>query len=93
MEISTLVNFIKIVLTDLEYMYIQMGRNTKASGKVTCKMVLEKKNLKMEASMMECSKTAKKTDKEHTSGLTAAFISVIGKTIISKEKENTPGRI
>ena len=93
MEISTLVNSIKIELMVLEYMFIRMGRNMKGSGKVICKMVQGKKNWKMEASMMVCSNKVKKTVRGRIDGLITVFILGIGKIIILKEKVNILGQI
>jgi predicted sugar kinase len=92
-EMSILVSSIRIVLMDLEYMFIQMDKSMKDFGRVICKMVLVKKNWKMEVSMMACSNKVKKMVKELTNGLIIANILVIGKTIILKERANILGQI
>ena len=84
-------NFIKIELMALEFIFIKMVKNMRASGKWICKMAQAKKNLKMEVNTMECLDRVKKTDMENTSGPIIAFMWVIGSIIISKETVNTLG--
>ena len=76
-----------------EYMFIQMGNDTKDSGKVICKMVQVKKSLRMAASTMECSKTVRNGDKALINGLIVVYILVTGSIIISKEKESITGQM
>jgi len=75
-------NFTKIELMDLVFMCIKMDKLMKVFGKMICKMVQEKKNLKMDPSTMECLKTVKSGDKVLTNGLMNQFILETGSTTI-----------
>lgn len=69
---------IRIGLMDLEFTFIKMDRLMKDFGKTICKMVLEKKSLKMDPSMMVCLKMAKSGAKEHINGLMIQFTQETG---------------
>jgi hypothetical protein len=90
-EMFTLVSFTKIELTALEYMSTPMANVTKAFGKMICKMVLAKKNLKMDLNTMECFKTEKNGVMVHINGRMNLSISGIGLIIILKDKVNIDG--
>jgi hypothetical protein len=74
-------------------MFIPMDRSMKDSGRTICKMVQEKKSLKMVVSTMECSKMERNGDKALINGPTVVFTLVIGSTIISKETVNITGQM
>ena len=84
-------NSTKIELMDLVCMCIKMDKLMKVFGKMICKMVLERKNSKMDQSTMECLKMVKSGDKALINGLTNQFIPETGSTITSKEKVSTKG--
>jgi len=90
---SILENFSKIEQMDLACMFTRMDKSMKVSGKMICKMVQEKKSLKMAASTMECSKTVRNGDKAPINGLIVVCILVTGLTIISKEMVNITGQM
>jgi hypothetical protein len=73
MEMSILVSSCKIELMDSVFMFIQMDRDMKDSGKMIIRMDLVKKSLKMDPNTMECSKMERNGVKEPTSGQTKAF--------------------
>lgn len=91
MEMFTLVNFIKIELTALEYMSTPMDNVTKVFGKMICRMVLAKKNLKMGLNTMECFKTEKNGVMAHINGLMNRSILGTGWITILKVKVNIGG--
>jgi len=74
-------NFTKTELMDLECMCIKMDKLMKVFGKMTCKTVQERKNLRMDLSTMECLKMVKSGDKALINGLMNQFIPETGSTI------------
>jgi len=84
-------NSIKIGPMDLVCMSIKMDRLMKDFGKMTCKMVPERKSLKMDLSTMECLRMVKSGGKAPINGLTNQFIPETGLTTTSKEKVSTNG--
>ena len=65
-------SFSKIELMGSEFMFILTGRDMKDSGKMTTRMGLEKRSLKMGQNMTVCLRMEKSGDKEHTNGLMRA---------------------
>ena len=84
-------NSIKIGQMDLVCMCIKMDKLMKDFGKMTCKMVLEKKNLRTDPSTTECLRMVKSGAKVLINGLTNQFIPETGSTTTLKEKVSTSG--
>ena len=84
-------NFIKIELMGSEFTYIKTGRRMKDSGKMICKMVQERKSLRMVRNMMVCLRMERNGVKELTNGQMILCILATGSTTISKEMESIDG--
>ena len=90
-EMFILVSFTKIELTALESTSTQMVNVTKVFGKMICRMVLAKKNLKMDLNTMECFKTEKNGVMVLINGRMNLSILEIGLIIILKGRVNING--